>query len=87
LPVTFTLASSPGRKFTGRLVELDRTTRALDHSTRVTTARVRIDGPPVSNPSSGGTARARIDCGKRPIGYVWFRDVIDVVHGEILFWL
>jgi multidrug resistance efflux pump len=34
---------------------------------------------------AGATVTARIACGKRPLGYVWFHDVIAFVQSQILF--
>jgi multidrug efflux pump subunit AcrA (membrane-fusion protein) len=87
LPVTFALASYPGQEFTGRIVELDRTARRAHHAQAVVAARVRIDRAELPDVRCGTAVRARIDCGMRAAGSVWFRDVIELVHREVLFWL
>jgi hypothetical protein len=39
----------------------------------------------VKDPKIGASATAKIHCGKRPIGYVWFHDLVDFVRAKILF--
>jgi multidrug efflux pump subunit AcrA (membrane-fusion protein) len=87
LPVTFCLRTCPGRKFRGRIVQLDRTSREDESGQNVVVARAQIDAAQLPELPSGATVRARIDCGTRSIGYVWFRDLIDVIGTEVLFWL
>jgi len=41
------------------------------------------DIPPESRTGSG--VSAKIDCGKRSLGYVWFHDVIEFIQSKILF--
>jgi multidrug efflux pump subunit AcrA (membrane-fusion protein) len=33
----------------------------------------------------GATVKARVHCGRRSIGYVWFRDLVNFVYSRILF--
>ena len=35
--------------------------------------------------SAGASVTARIACGKRPLGYVWFHDVLAFIRTQILF--
>ena len=35
--------------------------------------------------SSAATVTAPIACGKRPLGYVWFHDVLAFIQSQILF--
>ena len=39
----------------------------------------------IADPKIGATATAKIHCGKRAIGYVWFHDLVDFVRAKILF--
>ena len=39
----------------------------------------------VADPKIGDTATAKIHCGKRAIGYVWFHDLVDFIRAKILF--
>jgi hypothetical protein len=38
-----------------------------------------------ADPKIGATATAKVHCGRRAIGYVWFHDLIDFVRAKILF--
>ena len=87
LPVTFFLRTCPGREFRGRLVQLDRTSREDESGRNILVARAQIDAAQLPEVPSGATVRARIDCQSRSIGYVWFRDLIDIIGTEVLFWL
>jgi hypothetical protein len=86
LPVTFALSTCPGQQFRGRVVQLDRTTRESDAARNVVAARVWFDAGQLPDLRSGTTVRARIECGTRSLGYVWFRDLVDVVGTEVQFW-
>ena len=35
----------------------------------------------------GATVTAKVYCGRRAIGYVWFHDLIAFIQSQILFWL
>ncbi len=54
-------------------------TDAISGSTLVFDAEVKRSVIPDAKP--GTTILFRIDCGKAPIGYVWFRRLIDRLHG------
>jgi multidrug efflux pump subunit AcrA (membrane-fusion protein) len=85
LPVTFRLSSDDGGEHHGRIAEISRTadvrseepaprpkvlvTVALDDLNSSQTARQGL--------RPGVSARARIDCGRRPAGYVWLHDIWD----------
>ena len=48
--------------------------------------RVKINKDELEiEPSKGVGVSAKIDCGKRSLGYVWFHDVIEFVQTKILF--
>jgi hypothetical protein len=39
----------------------------------------------IADPKIGASATAKIHCGKRAIGYVWFHDLVDFIRAKILF--
>jgi hypothetical protein len=47
--------------------------------------RVAIDKTQLPDLRPGASVTARIDCGTRPIGYVWFHDVWEFVQTQVLF--
>jgi len=59
--------------------ELDRDKRS--------TVKVAVDFDETQLPEMrpGATIFARIDCGAKPLGYVWFHDLIELIRGWITF--
>ena len=47
--------------------------------------RVSVDNTGLPAVRPGATATARIHCGRRAIGYVWFRDLWEFVQTRVLF--
>jgi len=84
LPVTFKLASDPDHEFEGRIAgvalatELD---EAQESSLRVNVDFVRDKTLQVR---PGATAVAKIYCGRRSLGFVWFHDLYDYLRS--LWW-
>lgn len=85
--VFFTLHTHPGREFEGRVVEIQRTAEMRGPAAGVVVVRVSVDEDELPELRCGTTVNARILCGSRSIGYVWFRDLIETVQSEVLFWL
>jgi multidrug efflux pump subunit AcrA (membrane-fusion protein) len=83
LPVTFVLATDPGRRHAARIddvgasIEPDRS----DEPTVLVT--VGVQGDDIRNPRPGAGATGRINCGLRPVAYVWFHDLIDAAWAWI----
>jgi hypothetical protein len=46
---------------------------------------VSLAQPRLSNPRAGTRVWLRLDCGRRPLGYVWFHDFVDAIRTAI--WL
>jgi multidrug efflux pump subunit AcrA (membrane-fusion protein) len=89
LPVTFILAINPGEEMQGTVEEVHRSAEVRGDSGNTVLVRVSFDQnrlrEVVADPKIGNTATAKIHCGKRAIGYVWFHDLIDFVRAKILF--
>jgi hypothetical protein len=89
LPVTFILALNPAEKIEGLVEDIDRSAEVRGESGNTVLVRVSFDQnrlrEVVADPKVGNTATAKIYCGKRPIGYVWFHDLVDFVRSKILF--
>ena len=47
--------------------------------------RVNVDRSSLPSLRPGATATAKIHCGRRAIGYVWFRDLWEFVQSKVLF--
>jgi hypothetical protein len=89
LEVTFFLATSPEDKLTGKVVEVHRSAEVRGEEGNTVLVRVSFDQQAlrrtISNPKMGAGTTAKVHCGHRPIGYVWFHDLIDFVRAKILF--
>ena len=89
LPVTFFLATSPEDQLTGEVVEVHRSAEVRGDEGNTVLVRVSFDQQAlreiISNPKMGAGTTAKVHCGRRAIGYVWFHDLIDFVRAKILF--
>jgi multidrug efflux pump subunit AcrA (membrane-fusion protein) len=84
LEVKFMLATHPGEEFVGTVSEIDRVADEGDEGPTVL-VRVAIDKSQLPDLRPGASVTARIDCGTRPLGYVWFHDVWEFVQTQVLF--
>ena len=80
LKVSFILANDPGRWLTGTLdrVGLRTEISETDGVFVLSTVTVQREQIPQLMPGAGVTAK--IHCGRRAVGYVWFHDLIDTVR-------
>lgn len=88
LQVTFTLASHPATQFRGEIAKVD---PVLDvHDGQENTARVLVNFDNQQTPAdllrTGTRATAKIECGKRPLGYVLFHELYESAKTAILYW-
>jgi multidrug efflux pump subunit AcrA (membrane-fusion protein) len=85
LPVSFRLSSGDGELRHGRIAEISRTAdvdaeeTAPSPTVRVTVSLDELNSSEVQRGElrPGVSARAQIDCGRRPVGYVWLHDIWD----------
>ena len=87
MPVTFVLSTHPGREFTGRVVEVERSAEVRGEEGNTVLLRVAIDKKELPELHSETTVTARVHCGRRSLGFVWFHDLIEAAQSKILFWL
>jgi hypothetical protein len=89
LPVTFFLATNPAETFEGQVEEIERSAEVRGEEGNTVLIRVSFDQnilrKAVAQPKIGASATAKVVCGKRAIGFVWFHDVVDFVRSRILF--
>lgn len=89
LPVEFILKNDPGTKRRGTMTEVDLAAEVHGEDGNSVRVKVAVDKDeliqnlPELRP--GASATAKIYCGRRPIGYVWFHDAIAFVQSRILF--
>jgi multidrug efflux pump subunit AcrA (membrane-fusion protein) len=89
LPVTFYLAQNPKYQLTGKVEEIHNSADVRGEEGNTVLVRVSFDQNEfrkiVNDPQIGATATAKVHCGYRAIGYVWFHDLVDFVRAKILF--
>jgi hypothetical protein len=89
LPVTFFLATNPQKKLQGRVERIDTSAEVRGEDGNTVLVRVSFDQDALReanrDPKIGATATAKIHCGRRAIGYVWFHDLVDFIRRKILF--
>jgi len=87
LKVDYVLATAPGTRHRGTVREIHE--QAEVRGDRGNTVLVRITIDPSQHEKeelgAGATVTAMINCGSRPLGYVWFHDLIAFVQSQILF--
>lgn len=87
IEATFMLSTLPGREFRGRVIEIERTAEVRGEEGNTVLVRVAFDATEVAPLRSDTTVTAKLHCGRRSLGYVWFCDLIDAVQTKVLFWL
>jgi multidrug efflux pump subunit AcrA (membrane-fusion protein) len=86
--VTFMLGTQPGVEYRGSLRQVATTvTDRSDATDQMPSVLVTadIDGQAISNLRPGASVSARIDCGRRSIGYVWLRQLWEAIEARVLF--
>ena len=76
-PVVFVLATDPTREFPGTIERVSAAADADRANDLVVPVDVRMEQASLPQPRAGAGVIARIDCGRRPIAYVWLHDLID----------
>ncbi|MFM7245078.1 MAG: efflux RND transporter periplasmic adaptor subunit [Planctomycetaceae bacterium] len=87
LMVDYILATDPGTRHRGSVREIHE--QAEVHGDEGNTVLVRVTIDPSRHEKeelgAGASVTARIACGKRPLGYVWFHDLLAFIQTQILF--
>ena len=93
LKLTFILATHPSIRLEGQVEHID--TSAEMRGEDGNTVRMRVSFPQedlkkvVDNPAKdlkvGADVKAKIYCGRRAIGYVWFSDLFEFVQSNVFF--
>lgn len=80
LEADYVLATNPRALLRGRVQDIAPAVRVSAEGRRTVSVRVATSlGAAEATP--GVTAVAKIHCGRRSLGYVWFRDLIEAVQG------
>jgi len=87
LTVDYILATDPGTRHRGTVKEIHEQAEVRGEAGNTVLVRVTID-PTLHEKEelgAGASVTARIACGKRPLGYVWFHDVLAFIQSQVLF--
>jgi hypothetical protein len=85
LPVTFVLATDPGRTHTSHVEEVATAVEPDRSDEPAVLVTVWVDRAQLKNPRPGAGVTGRISCGWRPIAYVWLHDLIDAAWALVWF--
>ncbi|MFC1597470.1 HlyD family efflux transporter periplasmic adaptor subunit [Planctomycetota bacterium] len=85
LGVTFILAADPGVKLEGRLDDVGVRTEVSETEDAFVLATVGVDRDEIPELVPGGTVAAKIHCGRRSVGYVWFHEFWETIQSRVLF--
>ena len=89
LKVTFILASEPGKEYVGKIKEINYNAEVRGEEGNTVLVKVDIEGSvdksqfPDLRP--GTEVKAKIDCGRRSVGFVLFHDLWAFIESRILF--
>jgi len=87
LEVDYVLATDPGTRHHGTVREIHEQAEARGEEGNTVLVRITIDPSRHEKEElgAGASVTAMINCGKRPLGYVWFHDLLAFVESQILF--
>ena len=87
LKVDYILATDPGTRHQGIVREIHEQAEVRGEDGNTVLVRVTIDPDRHEKEElgAGASVTARIACGKQPLGYVWFHDVLSFIQTQILF--
>ena len=87
LDVSFVLATDPKTTWTGKVTDVAKDTRSYGESGPTVLVTVEIDRSniPENQLRPGATVIPHIHTGQRPIGFVWFHELIHTVRTKLLF--
>jgi len=87
LEVDYIVATDPGTRHRGIVRDIHEQAEVRGEKGNTVLVRVEIETEKHEEEElgAGATVTARIACGKRPLGYVWFHDVLAFIQTQILF--
>ena len=85
LDVSFILATDPGHARVGKIKDVALSAEIDEELGSTVLITVAIDHEQVAELRPGATVIAKIDCGRRSLGYVWLHEFIAFVQSRILF--
>jgi hypothetical protein len=87
LVVDYILATDPGTRHRGAVKEIHEQAEVRGEQGNTVLVRVTIDPDRHEKEElgAGASVTARIACGKQPLGYVWFHDLLAFLQTQVFF--
>lgn len=86
--VSFALVSRPGTEFNGKLVSVDEKLEVYSDEGNCVKAIVQFENEqiPADLLKAGTRINAKLNCGIRSIGFVWFHEMFETIETTYKFW-
>jgi multidrug efflux pump subunit AcrA (membrane-fusion protein) len=85
LDVTYMLANDPANKHEGKIKDIHLVAEVRGEEGNTVKVNVAIDKHDLDELSQGAGVNAKVHCGKRALGFVWFHDVVEFIQSRVLF--
>lgn len=87
LEVSYILATDPSRTLYGTVKEIHEAAEVQPEEGNIVLVRVKINRDDLNLDAMRPDAAvsAKINCGRRSLGYVWFHDVFEFIQSKVLF--
>jgi len=85
LSVCYQLATDPGQEFYGTIKEVQPSAEVRGEEGNTVLIKVAIDQKELPHLRPGATVTAKVYCGHRSLGFVWFHDALAFIQTRILF--
>jgi len=88
LAVTYILATNPENELSGRVGEIQASAEVREeygNSVLIRIVDINRDDIDAAELRDGAEVTAKLDCGYRPLGYVWFHELLAWIHKNVLF--
>lgn len=85
LETEFVLATNPNVRISGRLLRIAERAESDPSGAFSFRAIVEVSQQELTKPQPGAGVSARVNCGRQPIGFVWFFQIVDFVRTHLWF--
>lgn len=85
VPVRFLFRMSPRTTYSAKLAEIHLATDLDQEGELSTLATVTLDPKEIPELRPGSSVIAKIDCGRRSLGYVWLRELLEFLQTRVFF--
>jgi hypothetical protein len=75
--VSFVVATNPEQRYEGRIIRTAETTHLDENGESAVRVEVDVDESKIPQLRHGAAIIAKIDGGRRSLGYVWFHELIE----------